>query len=87
VIKAGAVSHLSLLQIPHNFENLQQKSKTPILINSCDNDKQLPKEACEIADRILGEGKYEPGYKRVNWPGCTHGFAVRGPFSVSDNPY
>ena len=31
-----------------------------------------------MADRILGDGKFEPGYKRTFWKGCEHGFAVRG---------
>ncbi|KAF8592232.1 dienelactone hydrolase [Ramaria rubella] len=33
---------------------------------------------CVTADKLLGDGKYTPGYKRVHWEGCTHGFAVRG---------
>lgn len=39
-------------------------------------DSAFPKEACEIADQTLGDGKYKPGYHRAYWPGCTHGFAV-----------
>ncbi|KIJ57132.1 hypothetical protein M422DRAFT_238701 [Sphaerobolus stellatus SS14] len=35
-------------------------------------------ESCEMADKLLGEGKYEHDYKRIHWPGCTHGFAVKG---------
>lgn len=27
---------------------------------------------------MLGNGQYEPGYKRTYWEGCTHGFTVRG---------
>jgi dienelactone hydrolase len=84
VIKVGAVAHPSLLQIPGDLEILQQKSKTPMLINSCDNDPQFSQEACGIADKIFGDGNYLPGYSRLHWPGCNHGFAVRGPFSVSE---
>jgi hypothetical protein len=31
-----------------------------------------------IADELLGSGKYAPGYERAHFPGCDHGFAVRG---------
>lgn len=37
----------------------------------------FPPEAQAKADEILGNGKF-PGYKREYFPGCTHGFAVRG---------
>jgi hypothetical protein len=33
-------------------------------------------EKTAAADEILGDGKFAPGYKRVHWMGCTHGFAV-----------
>jgi hypothetical protein len=78
VIKVGAVAHPSLLKIPGDLGSLGQQSKAAILINSCDVDDQFPKEACEAADKLLGEGNYAPGYKRVHWDGCVHGFAVRG---------
>jgi len=78
IIKVGAVSHPSLLQVPADLEALLAQSKAPILINSCDIDQAFPKESCEMTDRLLGDGKYAPGYKRVHWPGCTHGFAVSG---------
>ena len=55
-----------------------QKSKAPLLINSCEVDSQFPPAAAEKADEILGDGKFIPGYKRTYWDGCTHGFAVRG---------
>ena len=79
VIKVGAVSHPSLLQMPGDLEKLLAQSKAPILINSCDIDQQFPAESCGIADKLFGEGKYVPGYKRVHWEGCTHGFAVSHP--------
>lgn len=50
----------------------------PLLINSCTHDVQFPPEAAAQADVLLGDGKFEPGYKREHWEGCTHGFAVRG---------
>ena len=30
------------------------------------------------ADEILADGKFAPGYERVHWEGCKHGFAVKG---------
>jgi hypothetical protein len=33
---------------------------------------------CRIADELLGNGQYAPGYERAHFPGCNHGFAVRG---------
>ena len=53
------------------------KSKAPLLINSCEVDKQFPQESQAIAD-VVFEGRFAPGYKREYWDGCTHGFAVRG---------
>jgi hypothetical protein len=78
IIKVGAVSHPSLLKMPDDLQTLLAKSKAPILINSCDVDQQFPKESCELADSLLGDGKYAHGYKRVHWKGCVHGFAVSG---------
>ena len=76
VIKVGVVSHPSLLQVPDDLEKLASQSKAPLLINSCDVDQQFPAESRVIADNMFGDGKYTPGYKRVHWAGCTHGFAV-----------
>jgi hypothetical protein len=56
-------------------------SKAPILINSCTHDERFPLESQAIADQVLGDGKFAPGYKREYFEGCTHGFAVRGDLS------
>jgi len=79
-IKAAVVSHPSLLQV----EDLEKYAKTnvPLLINSCEVDEQYPAEKQAKGDEILGDGKFAPGYLRTYWPGCTHGFVVRG--DVSD---
>ena len=53
-------------------------SKAPLLINSCETDSMFPIPAQEQTDAILGGGKFAPGYERTYWPGCVHGFAVRG---------
>ncbi|KAI0766664.1 alpha/beta-hydrolase [Trametes elegans] len=80
-LDAVAVAHPSLLQIPADLEKYAASAKAPLLINSCEVDSQFPKEAQAKADEILGGGKFAPGYERLYWDGCTHGFAVRGDIS------
>ena len=54
------------------------KSKAPLLINSCEFDDQFDQNAQAVVDKMMGDGKFAPGYERTYWDGCTHGFAVRG---------
>ena len=54
------------------------ESEVPLLINSAEADVLFTVEIQAKADHILGTGKFTPGYKRTYWPGCHHGFAVRG---------
>ncbi|KAI0796214.1 dienelactone hydrolase endo-1,3,1,4-beta-D-glucanase [Abortiporus biennis] len=75
------LSHPSRLEVPADFEKYKAESKAPLLINSCEVDSQFPKESQAIADEILGNGQFAPGYERTYWDGCTHGFAVRGDLS------
>jgi len=75
------VSHPSRLEIPGDLEKYKAESKAPLLINSCETDQQFPKESQAIADEILGDGKFVPGYVRTYWDGAQHGFAVRGDMS------
>ncbi|CCM02578.1 uncharacterized protein FIBRA_04681 [Fibroporia radiculosa] len=72
------VSHPSRLQVPADLEKYRDSSKAPLLINSCEEDQQFPKESQAISDELLGNGKFAPGYLRTYWDGCKHGFAVRG---------
>ncbi|KAG6916187.1 hypothetical protein DXG01_008069 [Tephrocybe rancida] len=81
LVQAVATSHPSLLQVPADLEKYLEKSKAPLLINSCTVDTQFPIESQAKADEILGNGKFAPGYKREYFDGCTHGFAVRGDLS------
>ncbi|KAG1801754.1 dienelactone hydrolase [Suillus variegatus] len=81
VIQCSVVSHPSLLKVPDDLEAYFTKSKAPLLINSCEVDEKFPVEAQTQADEIFGDGKFAPGYKREYFPGCTHGFAVRGDMS------
>jgi len=80
-IVATAVAHPSLLKVPQDFEKYRDVCKAPLLINSCETDPQLPIEKQKIADEVLGGGKFAPGYERLYFEGCTHGFAVRGDLS------
>ncbi|KDQ50688.1 hypothetical protein JAAARDRAFT_211518 [Jaapia argillacea MUCL 33604] len=80
IVQATASAHPSLIQ-PEDLKKYAEVSKAPILINSCEVDPQFPKEKQDLADSIFGDGKFAPGYERTYFPGCTHGFAVRGDMS------
>jgi len=77
---ATVINHPSLLENPSDLEKYA-KTNVPLLINSCDVDPVFPAEFQAKADEILGGGKFVPGYERVHWKGCTHGFAVKGDLS------
>ena len=81
VIKAAVVSHPSLLQVPDDLVKFKETG-IPLHINSCEIDQMYPPEKQKIGDDILGGGSTETKtYKRAYFPGCTHGFAVRGDLS------
>ncbi|GBE90106.1 Protein AIM2 [Sparassis crispa] len=73
------VSHPSLLKMPEDYQRYVAESKAPLLINSCEIDHQLHREAQAQADVVLTG--FAPGYKRTYWEGCTHGFTIRGDLS------
>ncbi|ESK84748.1 dienelactone hydrolase endo- -beta-d-glucanase [Moniliophthora roreri MCA 2997] len=79
IIKVGATSHPSLLQVPADLEKYVSSSKAPLLINSCTIDEQFPPESQAKADEVFKS--FAPGYKREYFDGCVHGFAVRGDLS------
>lgn len=80
-IKVAAVAHPSMLEVPGDLEQFK-KTSVPLLICSCETDPQYSQEKQATGDEILGGGKMEADvYKRVYYPGCTHGFAVRGDMS------
>jgi len=76
--RVTVVAHPAQLDIPADFEKYKELSKAPLLINSCEVDSTFPKESQAIADTVLGDGKFAPGYEQVYWEGCRHGFAIRG---------
>jgi len=75
LIRVSVVSHPSLLK-PEDLDTYLEKSKAPLLVNSCEIDAQFPKEFAATTDEKFA--KFEPGYKRTYWEGCNHGFATRG---------
>lgn len=81
LVKVASVSHPSLLKIPEDLEKLKA-SDVPLQINSCENDHTYPRDAQEMGDKILGDGKVEtPTYSRAHFAGCDHGFAIRADLS------
>ncbi|KAJ2917121.1 hypothetical protein MD484_g3311, partial [Candolleomyces efflorescens] len=81
IANVSVVNHPTLIKAPEDLEKYLAVSKAPLLINSCTFDERFPHEAQAIADQVLGDGKFAPGYKREYFEGCTHGFAVRGDLS------
>ncbi|THH32479.1 hypothetical protein EUX98_g1744 [Antrodiella citrinella] len=75
------LAHPSRLDVPGDLQKYKEVSKAPLLINSCETDRAFPKESQAVADEVLGNGQFTPGYVRTYWDGCTHGFAVRGDMS------
>ena len=53
-----------------------EKSKAPLLINSCEDDGLFPKSMGETADKTFAS--FAPGYRRTYYEGVSHGFATRG---------
>jgi len=78
VIKVSVTAHPSLLIVPADLEKYASTCTAPLLINSCEVDQQFPIASQALADKILGNGAFKPGYHRNYYDGCSHGFAVRG---------
>jgi len=84
IVHASVACHPSMLKNPEDLEKYLQTSHSPLLINCCPVDQQFGPEFAASADAILGDGKYKPGFKQVNWEGCSHGFSVRGDLSIPE---
>jgi hypothetical protein len=65
VINVAATSHPSNLKVPEDLEKLLTTSRTPLLINAAEIDRQYPIESQLKGDEILGGGKYKPGYQKM----------------------
>lgn len=61
-----------------NSQTYLEKSKAPILFNCCEIDPLFDATARTAANKILGDGKFAPGYQQNYWEGVAHGFATRG---------
>ncbi|KAF9457820.1 dienelactone hydrolase endo-1,3,1,4-beta-D-glucanase [Collybia nuda] len=81
IVKVGTMAHPSLLTVPDDFETLLANSHVPIQMNSAELDTAFSPAVQAIADGILGDGKYRPGYDRPFFTGVGHGFAVRANLS------
>ncbi|KZT70799.1 hypothetical protein DAEQUDRAFT_764368 [Daedalea quercina L-15889] len=77
---ATAIAHPSLLK-PEHLERYRDESKAPLLINGCEIDPAFPRDLQAKADEIFKD--FAPGYERLYWEGCTHGFAERADFNHS----
>ncbi|KAH9057910.1 alpha/beta-hydrolase [Lactarius deliciosus] len=75
IIRVSVITHPSFLTAK-DLDIYIEKSKAPLLVNSCEVDPPFPKELAESTDKKFA--KFEPGYKRTYWEGVSHGFAVRG---------
>ncbi|KAH9991596.1 dienelactone hydrolase endo-1,3,1,4-beta-D-glucanase [Russula vinacea] len=75
IIHAAVVAHPSLFK-PEDLDTYVEKSKVPLLINSCEDDEMFPKSMCEAADEKFAN--FAPGYRRDYYEGASHGFATRG---------
>ncbi|KAF8480350.1 alpha/beta-hydrolase [Russula ochroleuca] len=78
IIHTAVVAHPSLFK-PEDLDTYVEKSKVPLLINSCDDDDMFPKSLGEAADKKFAS--FAPGYHRNYYEGASHGFAVRGDLS------
>lgn len=81
LVKVGTMAHPSLLTTPDDFNTLLTHSHVPVQINSAQLDTAFSPAIQAIADSILGDGKYKPGYNRTFFTGVGHGFAVRANLS------
>ncbi|THH18711.1 hypothetical protein EW146_g2328 [Bondarzewia mesenterica] len=72
-IDVAVASHPTLIEFS-DLEKYFEVSKAPLLINSCEFDPQFTAEKQAKADEVLGNGKFAPGYQRLYFAGCTHGF-------------
>ncbi|KAJ7912229.1 hypothetical protein B0H13DRAFT_2327533 [Mycena leptocephala] len=66
IIQVAAISHPSQLVIPGDLRKYR-KTNVPLLINSCNCaiDNSLPPGTQSLAEILLGDNKFIPGY-RVN---------------------
>ncbi|KZV63842.1 alpha/beta-hydrolase [Peniophora sp. CONT] len=77
-LDVATTSHPSFLAL-EDLDKYAAGYKTPLLINSCEVDERFGKE---FQDRALEVFKNAAApYNQPYFPGCVHGFAVRGDMS------
>jgi len=74
LLHVSVVSHPSFLK-HEDLDVYIEKSKAPLLINSCEFDTRFPKPFADLADEKFAN--FAPGYHRTYSAGATHGFTVR----------
>ncbi|KAH8996432.1 hypothetical protein EDB86DRAFT_2829106 [Lactarius hatsudake] len=75
IIRVAVITHPSLLTT-EDLDIYVEKSKAPLLLNSCEHDELFPPALALTTDEKFSN--FEPGYKRTYWEGVHHGFATRG---------
>lgn len=78
IIRVSVITHPSFIK-PEDLNTYIEKSKAPLLLNSCEFDDLFPKEMATATDEKFAN--FAPGYKRTYWEGVHHGFATRGDLS------
>jgi len=78
IIQAAAIAHPAFIK-SEDLDIYVEKSKAPLLINTCEDDELFPKAMAEEADKKFAS--FAPGYRRTYYEGVSHGFAVRGDLS------
>ncbi|KAJ7609901.1 alpha/beta-hydrolase [Roridomyces roridus] len=76
-IAVGTTAHPAFLTVPDDFDVIKAQSHVAIEINNAELDTGFTPALAVETDGVLGEGQYPPGYKRVQFDGVGHGFAVR----------
>ncbi|KAL8283307.1 hypothetical protein RQP46_005717 [Phenoliferia psychrophenolica] len=74
-IKVGVVAHPAFIKVPEDLLRLKESSRCPILWNVPELDGSYTTAKADQASEIFAESEL---YKRVDYPGCKHGFASRG---------
>ncbi|VDB85425.1 unnamed protein product [Peniophora sp. CBMAI 1063] len=74
-LDVAAMSHPSFLEIA-DLERYATNHKIPLLINSCEVDTQFTEEKRNKALEVFKNCSVP--FNQPYFPGCTHGFAVRG---------
>lgn len=73
-VKVVTMAHPFALDVPHDFEVVQNQSHVPVQIQSGEFDFGLTPDLAAKIDVTMAD--YSAGYSHVAWGGVPHGFAV-----------